>query len=691
MKKVFRFHVLSLPHTITREDYTACAYTMKVLKFCKMMKKLGHYIIHYGNKESTVECDEKVDLLSVEDLKICYGEYDWKKNFFKHNFNDHCHQKFNKDGIVEVLKRIKEQDFVLPFWGKGAYYIVEAVNKDGRGVVVEPGIGYYDSWCKYRIYESYAILHHTMGFQKTHNPSWYHAVIPNYFDPNDFDFSETKKDYFLFLGRLSFCKGLHVAIQICEKLGVKLIIAGQGNLEDVGYKTIPSNVEHIGYADIQTRKELMKYAKGFFLISDYVEPFGGAAVEAMMSGCPVIVPDYGVFVETVVHGITGYRCRTFEQFCWAAKNIDKIDPYACKKWAIDNYSCDRVSLMYEEFFQQVNNLYRNGWYEKNNDRIELNWLYKEYPRHEVKVIDNIKPKIAIFSENEWAFGRIHNDIINNLSQYYDFDFIDWSNAKGNIDFFNYKWKNYDLIISNSSILFSPIDVGYIKEYPLEFKKKIFPIYHCPAFDVKSFLERFVEDENYVYYGICNDICDNLKKFTNKVYYTPTGVDINVFNLQYDIKCIKTIGYIGKIYNNIDYIDNKRPYMAKNIAMKSNKDIKIIGGKSFTLNEKIYEGIDLLICTSKFEGGPLGIMEAAACGIPVISTNVGRLKELNTIKTFETEEEAVEIIKWLDDPENLQTYKNDVCSEVREKFNFKHLLEKYWKPLIDSRIQCTKTI
>ena len=37
-KKTFRIHVLGLPHTKTTKDFTACAYTQKVWKFCKMMK-----------------------------------------------------------------------------------------------------------------------------------------------------------------------------------------------------------------------------------------------------------------------------------------------------------------------------------------------------------------------------------------------------------------------------------------------------------------------------------------------------------------------------------------------------------------------------------------------------------------------------------------------------------------------------
>jgi hypothetical protein len=41
----------------------------------------------------------------------------------------------------------------------------------------------------------------------------------------------------------------------------------------------------------------------------------------------------------------------------------------------------------------------------------------------------------------------------------------------------------------------------------------------------------------------------------------------------------------------------------------------------------YQGLDAYICTSRVEGGPHSLLEASACGIPVISTRVGIAPEL----------------------------------------------------------------
>ena len=95
-----RFHVLGVPHTVSSKEFTACAFTQKVVKFCQMMAGRGHTIIHYGHEESDVVCDEHVTVLTSDVWKQTYGDYDWRKTFFKYDLNDLAYQTFFKNAII---------------------------------------------------------------------------------------------------------------------------------------------------------------------------------------------------------------------------------------------------------------------------------------------------------------------------------------------------------------------------------------------------------------------------------------------------------------------------------------------------------------------------------------------------------------------------------------------------------------
>ena len=197
----------------------------------------------------------------------------------------------------------------------------------------------------------------------------------------NFEFSDTKDDYYLFVGRLIYRKGLDVAVEVTKQLGKKLIVAGQGSLINPNERlniTDP-HVEHIGSVGPEERSKLMSRARAVFAPTYYIEPFGGVAVEAQMCGTPVITSDFGAFTETVLHGVTGYRCRTLDDFVFASENVDKLSYSTIRQWAVNNYSMDRIKLMYDEYFHKVYDIWKKGWYEMNGEREELDWLVKYLP------------------------------------------------------------------------------------------------------------------------------------------------------------------------------------------------------------------------------------------------------------------------------------------------------------------------
>ena len=377
----FTFHCLGLPHTVTNSEYVACAYTQKVLKFCKMMTERGHTVYHYGHEDSDVICTEHISVTTNQDLEIAYGTYDWRNKFFTFDTSDHAYRTFYENAILEVATRKQPNDFILAFWGSGVRPVCDAHNDL---IVVEPGIGYSGGhWAKWKVFESYSLLHAYQGLAKVGrcNPDWYEVVIPNYFDVNDFDYSEKKEDYILFLSRIYEGKGIHIAEEVTAKTGHKLVVAGQNNDD----RQFPDHVEFVGYADKDKRRELMRNARALIVPSMYNEPFGGVQVEALLSGTPTITTDWGAFTENNPDCVTGFRCRTFQDFVDGVNNAHTIDPKVCREHGL-KYTLENIAPRYEKYFQDVYNVYTgNGWYQMRD----------ELPQEEVKETPKAISKKAV--------------------------------------------------------------------------------------------------------------------------------------------------------------------------------------------------------------------------------------------------------------------------------------------------------
>lgn len=378
-----RFHVVALPHTQTSPEHCACAYTMKVYHFCRMMRSLGHEVIHYGCEGSTVDCTEHVQVISREEQALLFGQTDYKKHFYQIVWD--IHQPYwaltNSRTIVELKRRQRPYDFLCIIAGTCHKPIADAVPDI---TPVEFGIGYRGVWAPYRVFESQAHMH---GVLSTGNSDpdgrWYDVVIPNSFDPAMFPLRRKKERFLLFVGRLIQRKGISVAADISRETGIPLYVAGQGAARyepglivcEDGTEMRAPGLTFLGHIDVATRADVMGRAQALLVPTIYLEPFGGVAVEAQMCGTPAITTDYGAFPETVEHGATGYRCHTLEQFAWAASHAHTLDPQYIHDRALARYSIWNVRHMYQEYFNMLRDVQLGtGWSAPRDQRAELGWL-----------------------------------------------------------------------------------------------------------------------------------------------------------------------------------------------------------------------------------------------------------------------------------------------------------------------------
>lgn len=110
--------------------------------------------------------------------------------------------------------------------------------------------------------------------------------------------------YYLIAGALVPYKRVDLAIAACKKLGVALKIVGVGTeAERLKERSAGASVEFMGWQSDAALRELYQNCEAFLFPAD--EDFGITAVEAMACGRPVIAYKKGGSLETVREGVTG--------------------------------------------------------------------------------------------------------------------------------------------------------------------------------------------------------------------------------------------------------------------------------------------------------------------------------------------------------------------------------------------------
>ena len=186
----------------------------------------------------------------------------------------------------------------------------------------------------------------------------YLATIHHGIDMQAFAVHPKPGDYLLFFGRIHPDKGTVEAIEIAERAGLPLIIAGI--IQDEGYfdqlvkpRLHGEQIKYIGPVGPETRGELLGGARALLHLINFDEPFGFSVVEAMACGTPVIAHRRGSMSELIREGENGYLVTSAEEALAAVRASSSLDRTAVRASVEHRFDVDRMVDEYLAVYRRV--------------------------------------------------------------------------------------------------------------------------------------------------------------------------------------------------------------------------------------------------------------------------------------------------------------------------------------------------
>jgi glycosyltransferase involved in cell wall biosynthesis len=375
------YHLLGVPYSEANDNFSMCAFSMKVVRWCRMLNGLGVDYVTYVNANADAACRNVVTIFSSQEREMYYGDDDaWRSSYFDQRTNSPGAVEWIRRTLAAVNERKRGNDILLVVFGTMHAEIARRSGLTG----VEVGVGYRQTFSFFQVFESYtwhaalAQMNREDGIATVSN---YHAVIPMCYYVDEFDQTcvdaicgpDKPDPYFAFVARIDVGKGILVALSLlCNLDNVRLKVAGTGNIDHFleGFPKCRDRVDYLGVLTAKKRNNLLGGAIALLSPTQYLEPFGSVVVESMFLGTPVISSDQGGMSETVLHGVTGFRCRTLGCFVQAARKVQLLSREEIRRVATSKFDCNFLVHKHVEFFQDVLNVQTgNGWFAVGEDEI----------------------------------------------------------------------------------------------------------------------------------------------------------------------------------------------------------------------------------------------------------------------------------------------------------------------------------
>jgi len=187
------------------------------------------------------------------------------------------------------------------------------------------------------------------------------AVVHNAVPVDAFEFQAAKNGYLIELARINPDKGQHIAIEVAERTGRPLVLAGkldrdprsQRYFRDLVEPRLTGDIRWIENAGDGEKAGLLADAAAMLFPLQWEEPFGLAMIEAMVSGTPVVAFRRGAATELVDEGVTGFLVGSVDEMVDRVGRLEEIDPQRCSERARDRFSPARMADGYEGAYRQT--------------------------------------------------------------------------------------------------------------------------------------------------------------------------------------------------------------------------------------------------------------------------------------------------------------------------------------------------
>lgn len=235
-----------------------------------------------------------------------------------------------------------------------------------------------------------------------------------------------------------------------------------------------------------------------------------------------------------------------------------------------------------------------------------------------------KKSVLLIADTNWSTGSISKDL-QHLSHKWQVSILDWNDYKDTSTLQSI-FNEFDAVICFT--LNAPVAWPILRDYS---------VICCGEIEINAQILPVAE----AYGTVSPTIYSKLARLSSHpIFYTPASARLSRFRKR-DHKTLNTLGFAGL----------STPRSVKNVELFQDictvtQTNGLISEKHFTYDNinKFYDQIDLLVCTSHTEGGPLPVFEAIASGVPVISTPVGLTLEMTTIPKFSELSGACDLIK-----------------------------------------------